>query len=69
VGHVERNDEKRNALAYRFLRRNLKERDILKDNGIDGKVKVGWILKKYSREFEMESTDTTEASEGLLLAQ
>jgi len=43
-GHVAHMGERRSA--YRILVGNLREKDHLEDNGIDGKILVKCILKK-----------------------
>jgi len=45
VGHVARNGERRGG--YRVLVGNLRERDHLGDPGIDGRIILRWIFRKW----------------------
>jgi len=45
AGHVARMVERRGV--YRFWYRNLRERDHLGDPGIDGKIILRWIFRKW----------------------
>jgi len=44
-GHVARMKERRDS--YRFWWRNLRERDYLEDPGIDGRILLRWIFKRW----------------------
>jgi hypothetical protein len=45
VRHVKRMGEKRSV--YRVLVRNLRERDHLGDPGVDGRIILRWIFRKW----------------------
>jgi hypothetical protein len=54
VGHVASMEERRGANRV-FLGRNLRERDYLADPGIDGRIKLRWIFKKWNgREADLD---------------
>jgi len=46
AGHVSRTVEKR--YAYRFWWGNLRERDHLEDPGVDGRLILRWIFRKWN---------------------
>ena len=45
TGHVARMGERRNI--YRVLWGNLRERDLLGDPSVDGRIILRWIFRKY----------------------
>jgi len=45
AGHVTCMDERRGV--YRVLVGNLKERDHLEDSGVDGRIILRWIFRKW----------------------
>jgi hypothetical protein len=48
AGHIARVGESRGA--YRVLVGNLREKDHLKDPGVDGRLMLNWIFEKWDKE-------------------
>ena len=47
AGHVARMRERRGEAYTEFWWGNLRERDHLRDPGVDGRITLRWIFRKY----------------------